>query len=121
MPIPSEPGWYWWRATPTGEWVPALLHISGIPQMRTPHTRMTAWVSPCEWGDAQEWGPRIPGRARLAALEELAAKEPLGYDALEFVICCYCHAVMPNDQPEASFHKATCPWQRAQERADDAT
>ena len=116
MPIPTEAGHYWFRWG-IGEWQCATVLLAyGVP---------VAWIGHERYDNERAadgiWGPRIPGPARLAALEELAAKEPLGYDALEFVICCYCHAVMPNDQAEASFHKPVCPWQRAQERADDAT
>ena len=64
-----------------------------------------------------QWGSRIPPSPRLAAMEELAAIEPLGWADGYITHCLACGVSIkiwtPNDG-EPFPHKLTCCWLRSQ-------
>ena len=143
MATPSEPGWYWWTvggvhedavtcwAYRVGSVVPIeVVLISARPACDPkklwaviPTVSSQGMGTTCGYmldRIGGEWGPRIPGPARLAALEALAATDPLDGERM---VCFYCRGdvIDTTVRPMRFKHTPDCLWHLAQERADDAT
>ena len=138
---PTEPGWYCWRGAPDRDWEMVIVcqHThDGEPYMGA----YRLWASDLEMlAEGREpsslsiegfthgeWGPRIPGPERLAALEELAACGCLEPDDWGggYSFCFFCdgrEVEVDIDGPGPVIyetkHRRDCPWLRAQENQDD--
>ena len=95
MPIPTEPGHYYYRLPNRGSLVMAERLVLSLAQ-------------------GGEWGLRIPPPARLEALEELAARAPYRIDKERMRMACVWCGEDVNEP-----HHHTCPWQRAQPRTEE--
>ena len=110
---PTKTGWYWvWLKTSAfPRWVIDYLHEADFLLAESYVTL----------------GPRIPSSATLAALRELAAKDPLIDDDWGggFPFCHYCGGVECGDGPDPDVppyrihHHADCPYPKAQEKRDE--
>lgn len=107
MPIPTEPGHYYYR-------LPSSLLVLKLPGPGcTDAYAMTERVV-LSFAQGGEWGLRIPPPERLEALEELAARAPYRIDKERMRMACVWCGEDVNEP-----HHHTCPWQRAQPRTEE--
>jgi len=114
---PTKAGFYYWRIRTWKTW-----GVANCGPEITGNVR--------EYFDSPdaEWGERLPDDpATLAALRELAAKDPLIDDDWGggFPFCHYCGGVECGDGPDPDVppyrihHHADCPYPKAQEKRDE--
>jgi len=117
---PTKAGFYWY--TPL---VGAEVLVEILPGLLARGVGATALIPVEALGG--EFGERIPSSATLAALRELAAKDPLIDDDWGggFPFCHYCGGVECGDGPDPDVppyrihHHADCPYPKAQEKRDE--
>jgi len=120
MPVPTEPCYRWWQATPDAE--PQVVAAGAVV--------MSVRRDP--GGGA--WGERIPDSDTLKAMREMTAHDPIaGMGMAEAEGCIYCGAEprlvgqTKSDDGRVTesryvlHHAPNCPWLRSQEKPDDAT
>jgi len=106
--MPETPGWYWCKFVEEADWTVAEV-------VRSPYGHLLVCSATFEGlvRYVAEWGARIPGPARLAALEELAAESPAEFDDWDRPFCRHCDVALDKYD-----HLNNCRWQRAQEERD---
>ena len=128
MNTPTEPGCYWWtweggrsEVLQVEQFPDGMLVVLGqcrnVPPSPADSDKWCVEMDRFMRGAKGVWGPRFPGPVQLAAMRELAAREPLCKapddcppDKFD---CAYCDHLVPGGDPE--LHDPDCPWLLAQE------
>lgn len=120
MPTPTEPGWYLWRPNEPGPdydgplvstsdwWMLIRIRVARDGSIWGKWGGWPLWRRADELGG--EWGERLSGPKRLAALEVLRRLSPVAADGRT---CRYCGGG-PDKQGLYIAHAPSCPWLLAQ-------
>ena len=116
MPLPTEPGIYYWTPPNGAPRIVAIVRAYGT--LMADVDPGSSWFTLLE-AVKGEWGPRIPSPEQLEAMRRVAKMLP--WDAIDhkgnIEVCLHCGVVWrADDSDEPPPHKPGCPWLRAQEK-----
>ena len=124
MPVPTEPGFYYWTPPNGAPRIVSIVRAHGMlmadMEPGSPWFTLLAALK-------GEWGPRIPSPEQLAAMREVLPYFSPISNVIEIAptggilsekhnVCIFCGA--PEDPPDSgdAHHAPSCLWLRAQEK-----